>query len=91
MNFGLVSVVEKEFAGKKALLIYLKSVMIVGLKSRERVRKTTMRYAVYKFDRATFVVFDTKEKREICVCTDYDDNHDAQSRAKMIRDLLNSL
>lgn len=47
------------------------------------------RFDIYKFDGSTFVVFDTVEKREICVCSNYDDWEDAEERAKNIASLLN--
>lgn len=47
------------------------------------------RFDVYQFDGSTFVVFDTAEKREICVCSNYDDWEDAEERAKNIAKLLN--
>ena len=49
-----------------------------------------MRYAVYRFDNNAFVVIDTKENCEICICANYDDKNDADIRAKMIVGLLNT-
>jgi hypothetical protein len=48
------------------------------------------RYVVGSFDESTFVVIDEVEKREICVCSNYDDWEDAEERAKKIADLLNA-
>ena len=48
------------------------------------------RYAVSKFDEKTFLVVDQIEKREICVCQNYDDFDDAKSRAAQISILLNT-
>lgn len=48
------------------------------------------RYVVLKFDENTFVVIDQKEKREVCVCSEYDDRGDAKQRAKKIVALLNA-
>ena len=50
-----------------------------------------MKYAVYQFDRKTFVVFDIQEKREVCVCSNYSEVEDAELRARMIANALNSL
>ncbi len=47
------------------------------------------RFDVHKFDGNTFVVFDTVEKREICVCLNYEDWEDAEGRAKKLARLLN--
>jgi hypothetical protein len=47
------------------------------------------RYIVTEFDGSTFVVYDQIEKREICVCSDYDDYGDADERAEKITKLLN--
>lgn len=47
------------------------------------------RYTVSRFDESTFVVIDQNEKREICVCSNYDDWTDAEERAKSIAELLN--
>ncbi len=47
------------------------------------------RFVVHKFDGNTFVVFDTVEKREICICSNYDDWEDAELRAKKIAKALN--
>lgn len=48
------------------------------------------RYTFYQFDVSTFVVIDQIEKREICVCSDYDDWEDAEERASNIVHLLNT-
>jgi hypothetical protein len=48
------------------------------------------RFNFYQFDTQTFVVFDTVEKREICVCSNYEDWEDAEERARQIVKLLNS-
>jgi len=47
------------------------------------------RYAVSQFDNDTFVVIDNQEKREVCVCENYDEMEDAEERAKKIVVLLN--
>lgn len=47
------------------------------------------RYSLYQFDGSTFVGFDHVEQREIRVCSDYDENIDAENRARMIVALLN--
>ena len=47
------------------------------------------RFDVYKFDGSTFVVFGTFEKREICVCSNYDDWAEAEERAEKIANTLN--
>jgi len=48
------------------------------------------RYSFCQFDVSTFVVIDQIEKREICVCSDYDDWEDAEERASNITSLLNT-
>ncbi len=47
------------------------------------------RYIVSKFDGSTFVVIDQTEKREVCVCSEYDEGEDAKERAEKIAKLLN--
>ena len=47
------------------------------------------RYVVNQFDTNTFVVIDTQEKREMCICGNYEDWEDAEERAKKIVLLLN--
>ncbi len=47
------------------------------------------RYIVSQFDRSTFVVIDQTEKREICVCSEFDEQEDARKRAENIANLLN--
>ena len=47
------------------------------------------RYTVSQFDADTFVVADNQEKREICVCENYDQFKDAEARATNIAFLLN--
>ncbi len=47
------------------------------------------RYTVHKFDTNTFQVIDQTEKREICVCSNYENNEDAEERAQKIAWLLN--
>lgn len=47
------------------------------------------RYILNKFDGDTFVIIDQNEQREICVCSNYDDNEDAEERATKILNLLN--
>lgn len=49
------------------------------------------RYNISQFDGSTFIVFDQNEKREICVCGNYDDQEDAEDRARKIAFLLNAL
>jgi len=36
------------------------------------------------------VVIDQTEKREICVCSEYDEREDAKERAEKIANLLNT-
>ncbi len=48
------------------------------------------RYTFNQFDENTFVVVDQSEKREICVCSNYDDKEDAKERAEKIAMLLNA-
>jgi hypothetical protein len=48
------------------------------------------RYVVGKFDDSTFVVIDEVERREVCVCSNYDDWEDAEERANKIVKLLNA-
>lgn len=48
------------------------------------------RYIVSKFDGSTFAVIDQKEKREVCVCSEYDGGDDAKERAEKIAKLLNA-
>jgi hypothetical protein len=47
------------------------------------------RYIINMFDQSTFQVIDQTEKREICVCCNYDNWEDAEERAKKIASLLN--
>ena len=47
------------------------------------------RIDIYKVDEQTFVVFDTVEKSEICVCSNYDNWEEADQRAKNLARLLN--
>lgn len=47
------------------------------------------RYSISQFDSNTFVIIDEKEKREICVCENYNDYLDAEERAQRIAALLN--
>jgi hypothetical protein len=47
------------------------------------------RYIVSEFDGSIFVVIDQKEQREICVCSEYDEQGDAKIRAERIAKLLN--
>jgi hypothetical protein len=48
------------------------------------------RYITNQFDGNTFQVIDQIEKREICICADYNDWEDARDRAEKIALLLNS-
>lgn len=48
------------------------------------------RYVASQFDGSTFVVIDQTEKREVCVCSKYNDGEDAEARAKKIVTLLNA-
>jgi len=48
------------------------------------------RFDLYQLDAQTFVVFDTVEKREICVCSNFEDWEDAEERARQIVELLNA-
>ncbi|MCG2787132.1 MAG: hypothetical protein L6461_18745 [Anaerolineae bacterium] len=47
------------------------------------------RYTVSQFDANTFQVIDCREKREICICANFDNLEDAQERAEKIAALLN--
>jgi hypothetical protein len=47
------------------------------------------RYVVSQFDNNTFVVVDIQDKREICICGNYDEVEDAEERAEKIASLLN--
>jgi hypothetical protein len=47
------------------------------------------RYAVYQYDGSMFVVFDQNEKREICICGEYEGGMDAKARAFHLCALLN--
>ena len=47
------------------------------------------KYTVIQFDTDTFIVIDNQDKREICVCENYDEVEDAEERAKNIALLLN--
>jgi hypothetical protein len=47
------------------------------------------RFDLYQSDEQTYVVFDTVEQREVCVCSNYDEWEDAEERAKQIVKLLN--
>ena len=47
------------------------------------------RYIVSKFDVNTFVVIDQNEKKEICICSNYNEHVDAEERANFIAGLLN--
>ena len=52
-------------------------------------RGIMQRYIVSQFDGSTFVIIDQKEKREVCVCSEYDERGDARERADKIAKLLN--
>jgi len=47
------------------------------------------RYTVSRFDGDTFVVIDQRERREICVCGNYDNWSDAERRAEEVATLMN--
>jgi len=47
------------------------------------------RYVINQFDSDTFIVFDEREKREICICSNYGEWRDAEKRAREIVVLLN--
>ena len=49
------------------------------------------RYVVSQFDGSTLVGIDQTEKREVCVCSDYEDWDDARERAEKIAKLLNGV
>ncbi len=49
------------------------------------------RYVVSQFDGSTFLVIDQTEKREVCVCSEYEDWNDARERAERIAKLLNGI
>lgn len=48
------------------------------------------RYVVNQVDGSTCQVVDLQYKREICVCSDYDEIEDAEKRAKLIAIVLNT-
>jgi hypothetical protein len=48
------------------------------------------KYGVSQFDRDTFVVFDTLNKCEICICGNYEGGTDAEKRAREIAKALNA-
>jgi hypothetical protein len=52
--------------------------------------KRKSKFGVYQFDYETFIVFDRVQKREICVCSNYDNLEDARQRARKIAALLNA-
>jgi hypothetical protein len=47
------------------------------------------RYSVDQFDGDTFIVVDRVERREICICGNYQRGMDARRRALVIAALLN--
>jgi hypothetical protein len=47
-------------------------------------------FSIHQFDANTFVVADAAQGREICVCSNYDEQEDAMLRAKNIAWLLNT-
>lgn len=47
------------------------------------------KYSVAEIDNNTFQVIDNYEKREICVCSNYEDWEDAKERAEKIAKALN--
>ena len=47
------------------------------------------RYTVSQFDADSFQVIDCREKREICICANFDNFEDARERAEKIAALLN--
>lgn len=47
------------------------------------------RYAVSQFDSNTFLVIDNYDKREICICANYEKGMDAETRARRIAAALN--
>lgn len=47
------------------------------------------RYGISEFDSDTFVVVDNYDKREVCVCGNYQEWTDAEDRARQIADALN--
>jgi len=49
------------------------------------------RFKVSQWDADTFIVTDTHEDREFCVCANYDTHNDAEQRAETITILLNKL
>ena len=48
-----------------------------------------LRYSVSQFDVSTYVVYDLRERREVCICGNYDDRTDAEHRGRRIAALLN--
>ncbi len=55
---------------------------------REHANKE--RYYISQFDGDTYQIVDSFERREICVCSNYDDWEDAKERALNIVKLLNA-
>jgi len=47
------------------------------------------RFSVDQFDGDTFIVVDRADRREICICGDYQGGMDARRRAVVIAALLN--
>jgi hypothetical protein len=47
------------------------------------------KYVVNQIDGSTYQVVDLQEKREICVCSEFDAIEDAKKRAELIASLLN--
>ena len=47
------------------------------------------RYYISQFDGDTYRIVESVEKREFCICSNYDDWGDAEQRAKKIVLLLN--
>jgi hypothetical protein len=48
------------------------------------------RYTVNQVDGSTYQVVDLQYKREICVCSEFDETEDAKKRADSIALLLNN-
>lgn len=42
------------------------------------------RYEISRFDDNTYVVVDLVSNREVCVCANYDEENDAEERARQI-------
>jgi hypothetical protein len=63
--------------------------MTLTLFPSSRSESTEKRYYISQFDDDTYQIIDSIEKREVFVCSNYDDWEDAEERAKRLMKLLN--